>query len=73
MKWLGEKHANRRRPRKKDLRSFFLEKKNLRFFFSGRKIEDLSSRKKKKILDLSFPLRGIRQMKIFLSTHEMGR
>ena len=28
---------------------------------------------KKKILDLSFPLRGIRQMKIFLSTHEMGR
>ena len=27
----------------------------------------------RKILDLSFPLRGIRQMKIFLSTHEMGR
>ena len=29
--------------------------------------------KKRAILDLSFPLRGIRQMKIFLSTHEMGR
>ena len=40
------------------------------------KIRPFSERKrtgKKKILDLSFPLRGIRQMKIFLSTHEMGR
>ena len=28
---------------------------------------------KRAILDLSFPFRGIRQMKIFLSTHFMGR